>query len=784
VPAPKKLRAAISESCLVTLTWRGMKAAKLAGYRVYVSEDAPDRQRGNHIRLAGDGPPIRQGDMVFVCHQVNNFSRTRDVHGFRWGAGSFGRGAYTLIRDYSDEMANGRWERVPHPGALPKEFADGGETCLKLDLEDGAPFTIGMYSYAGTSQSWYPVLQPGRTYVAEGWVRYVGQGAGKLTFALRGHYDRKPPSQGGVAPVTYQATREWTRFRTTFSPGFLMESGGVGRMEFAFTGPGTFWVDNLRIYPEKPGYLRPEPLVVQRTRESGLDAIRFHTHIKSGWGQTMVMLTDPPGVMGCRGHDRPNSPFTLPALLDFCRTGGANPWLQVEMSMSEREWLGLVEYLAAPYNPATDTPEAKPWAFKRFRQGQPKPWTDEFERVYFEISNETWNGLFGPWTFGWGETMTDQATGKTYRYGELYGLFQEYVLGVLRSSPHWTSGMAGKFRSVMGGWAVSRGVDGYGGLAIRHSPSTDYLTIGGYNGGWDEGEKPAEPTNEGFFRAITFWLQNEERTREHLLTRETLVKQALAHRYAFGTYEAGPGYALSGLNKQARMTREQVEAQDQVGKSLANGVATLDAFLGRAQLGFTIQNFFTLNFKRSHWTSHAPVYKGGQPYPSWMALALYNNHGTGDFLATEALSAPTRDLSGYKRRRAREDAPLVAVYATRQGRRVNVFVLSRKLDGYPDPRDDGFTPVTLRLPFTRAGSVTLMKMAGDPRAHNLDEWVVQVQKKEGLPFAAPFRLTRATTDEAKDGLPPGSVLLYIFEGTDAAPAQMPSTPQSSRQRDT
>ena len=89
--------------------------------------------------------------------------------------------------------------------------------------------------------------------------------------------------------------------------------------------------------------------------------------------------------------------------------------------------------------------------------------------------------------------------------------------------------------------------------------------------------------------------------------------------------------------------------------------------------------------------------------------------------------------------------------------------------------DDGFTPMTLRLPFTRAESVTLMKMAGNPRAHNLDEWAVQVQKQEGVPFAEPFRLTRATTGEARDGLPPGSVLLYIFEGTDAKPARMPST---------
>ncbi len=42
------------------------------------------------------------------------------------------------------------------------------------------------------------------------------------------------------------------------------------------------------------------------------------------------LLTDPPGVMGCRGHSRPNSPHTLHALLQFTKECRANPWLQIE----------------------------------------------------------------------------------------------------------------------------------------------------------------------------------------------------------------------------------------------------------------------------------------------------------------------------------------------------------------------------------------------------------------------------------------------------------------------
>ena len=771
VPAPTKLAASIDAEGVVSLKWLGVDAKDLAGYRVCVSDVAPAEQRGDHLRLAGKAASewehVRRGDVVFLCHQLNNFSRTRHVRGHVWGSGGFSRGAYNLIGAFSDEIPNADWQRVPHPAPLPSDFTDGGETCLQLDLRDDKPFALGMYAFAGTSQTWYPVLQPGKTYVAEGWLRYRGTGQGSVRFRLTGHYG-KPAAQGGIDPVDFTAKDEWTHVRTTFSPKTLMESGGVGRFEFEFRGPGTFWADNLRVYAQEPGYLKPDPLVVQRTRESALESIRFHTHIKSGWGQTMAMLTNAPGVIGCRGHSRGNSPFTLPALLDFCRQCRTNPWLQVEMNMSESEWLGLAEYLAAPYDPKTDTPAKKPWAHKRHVQGQSRPWASEFSRITFEISNETWNWMFSPWVFADGGI--DAATGETYSRGAMMGLLNEYVISVLETSPYWKGELAEKFRGVIGGWAAESSTRGFGAQAIQHSPSTQCLTIAGYNGGWDEGEKPAEPTDPGFARALTFWLQNEERTRDHLAARDTLLDQGRAHDYEFGTYEAGPGYAMGGLNKQKRMTPEQVEAQDIVGKSLANGVATLDAFLGRAALGFTVQNFFTLNFNRRYWTSHAPVYKGGQPYPSWMGLALFNNHGTGDLLVTETRSAPAADLAAHKRRRARTNAPLVGIYATRKAGRVAVFVLSRKLGRFPDAKDDGFTPVTLHLPFKKARKVALHKITGDPRAHNLDEWAVKAVVKQDIPFAAPFTMTRATTGEASDGMPPGSIFLYVFEGTDAPPA--------------
>lgn len=102
---------------------------------------------------------------------------------------------------------------------------------------------------------------------------------------------------------------------------------------------------------------------------------------------------------------------------------------------------------------------------------------------------------------------------------------------------------------------------------------------------------------------------------------------------------------------------------------------------------------------------------------------------------------------------------------------MNVFVLSRRLDKFPDTASDGFTPVSLELPFSFAQKVTLHRLAGDPRAHNLDAEEVKIEKVAvaGAVQAAPGGETLVfpvdeTTGADKRGLPPGSTFLYVFEG--------------------
>ena len=367
--------------------------------------------------------------------------------------------------------------------------------------------------------------------------------------------------------------------------------------------------------------------------------------------------------------------------------------------------------------------------------------------MIFEIGNETWNGIMRPWIFS---GMKDAATGKRYKKGEVYGLYQEYVLSVLRESPYWPA-LAPQLVPVIGGWA--RNIE-YGQSAMAMSPNSQLLAHAAYNGGWDEGEGPVRPTPQGFSSVLTQTLSTAlPRAREQEKVAQTLSKTRPTPVVA-GTYEAGPGYALNGLNG-ARVSPEQALLQNQVMKSVAAGTATLDSFLLRAYHGFKVQNFFT--FGGALWASHAKWQNGGQSYPPWKLLALFNREGLGDMLAVETHSVPTINLEPSKRREKVRNGPLVGVYATRVGQRLTLVVVSRRVPNYPKSNDDGRTAVSIDLPITKADKLTLHHLTGGFAAHNLNSSAAQlVQDQQAVPSTLP-RLDIPVLEA-------GETLIYVFDG--------------------
>jgi hypothetical protein len=442
------------------------------------------------------------------------------------------------------------------------------------------------------------------------------------------------------------------------------------------------------------------------------------------------------------------------------KAAGVDPWLQIEFYLAPEDWPHLVEYLAAPFDPAVDTPQSLPWAHKRVRQGHRLPWTDDFRQIHLELSNESWNSIFAPWTF---PTLTDAATGQHYSQGTVYGLFQEQVIASLKSSPWWgRQGLDRKFDFVLGGWTVNVG---YGLDAARASPSSDYLTIGGYNGGWDWGAGPRPDTPASYFEVANDVSQTAIPWADATVDAVANLNHGRRHPLQLGTYEAGPGYAMNGLNG-TQMTPQQDVEQDRVMKSLAAGTATLDAFLARAYRGFTLQNYFAFG-RGGKWGSHARWFDGGQAWPAWQLLALFNREGTGAMLRTETLAAPTWRIPDTYRKKATLDIPLVGAYALRRGDRFMLFLTSRKIPDYPVRGSSGFTPVEVDLPFSRYRSATLFRTTGMFSDNNLHEDAIRITSEAlGQVIEGHTLKLGARSGTDSRGLAPAATLLYVFEGTD------------------
>ena len=745
IDAPKGLRAETMPDGRTVLRWDPVPGA--AGYRVLRSDTDPALHEGYYVRLEGGSAlePLRAGDHAVLAQRLEDPDRRRIVTDRVWGAADGMLGKPRTVPFWPDEDPAATWRLARHAPDSP--VTDGGETYLEMTLGPGETRAVAYHNHAGADQHWYPVLDT-VPYTVEVWLRSDHATARpNVRFLILGPYGRN-----AFRPQVLNVTPTWQRFTLTFTPPHVLETGNVGRMLIEFVGPGRFDIDNLRIFRTDTPFGALEADERARLARSGMGMLRTHGLIKTGINTyDLANLLKPVGTA-------PAIFSTLPQILTIAEQAGVDPWLQIEPHFSPEEWLGLIEFLAAPFDPLRDDPAKKPWAALRHAQGRTAPWVEAFDTIFFELGNETWNRLFRPWTF---ERMPDAASGRLLPPGTVYGLFMEHVIDILQSSPYWAdSGLDQRMRFVLGGF---QGNGGFTFDAARASPRSDYITIAAYNGGWDEGEGPPRQTPSSYASVLNQAPQTLQPRMEALAEEARAIGRARGKPLLTGTYEAGPGYAMNGLNN-ARVTPEQAAAQEAVMKSQAAGVATLDNFLTQAAAGFSVMNFFTFG-EGERWRSHAPWHKGGHDYPSWALLALFNRVGLGDMLAVQTRSVPRRDLPPVARRPAVSGAPQVAAYATRSGDRLTVVLLSRRVPGYPEPDSDGFTPVRVDLPIRSAARLTLHRMTGPHDAHNLETEAVRVETLDlAVPAAADRLIVGPDTGADGRGLPPASALVYVFDG--------------------
>ncbi len=755
-PQPPRAVTAVAGDGCVTVTWQPSPSANVVAYRLKRST-APAAKQEQRVYLTPDAPPLRRWDYAVLDRRFDRFdmrwvnSRVRGIGnpmhhpGWYWNA----------------DLSRVSFDLVPHPQPVPAEMIDPGETCLQVTAAAGEQ-TIHQYTFIGTQRGgeslWYGQLEPGKRYRLEVWLRQEGLArGGEVGFSFgRGYPDLRS---------SFTVTDQWRRYTAEFAgPPRPTEAWHFGP-QFVFTGPGKLFLDNCRVYrvdrpedadaPYVPNATVLDELLRSQPERGPKGAHRIWFLAKDAT-MASILSWHAGSQVAPDWNTRVSGTMemTLPMALRFDELTGPDatsrmrPWLVIQHLLHrESDWLALIEYLAAPYDPQRDTPQSKPWAWRRTQQrGHQRPWTDDFAELTIEFGNETWhNGVFADWL---GFSTRNAVT----QGGREYGLFTRYLIEAMQRSPYWQSaGLERKIRFNLGAFyngSVDRDgqVRGYGEEAMQANPYAASLGHANYVGPkWETGDYAARQWDDrGVQECLwSFWTGPRASQARMAEAREQLARTH--HAYDLTAYEGGPGgYALPG-----QAPREQVEVNERYGKSLAQAVGTLDAWLGSYAQGWTDQCFLAYG-QGTHWNSHGILADGFRPSAAWLALTLRNRQAVGDLMSVQEVSVPSADRKG-------QTIPLVGAYAFRQGDRWTVFLLSRKLDGAAF--GDGVTPVTLRLPFQTAAKVTLHALAGNPRETNLRSDAIKLTERE-----LPANSVQGGTLQLAGGLPPGCVYGLVFEG--------------------
>ena len=231
--------------------------------------------------------------------------------------------------------------------------------------------------------------------------------------------------------------------------------------------------------------------------------------------------------------------------------------------------------------------------------------------------------------------------------------------------------------------------------------------------------------------------------------RQTQIDLAQAgHEYDLVTYEFRPGYPLPTGDTPVQHEMETF------GNSLAGGVGTLDTMLGLQRMGVHSGNFFHF-FGGTSYASHGDPGFGFHPTPAFISVQMANQFALDSRVPVAQHSNPTRIMPG-ENEYPDQEVDLVDVHAYQRNGGYTVIVLSRELANS--------IPVTLRLPFDTASSVSLHALAGDPRANNTNALNVAVQTMTVPLQGAVHQFT----------MPPGSIHVYEFHNTSLSAFAVPT----------
>jgi hypothetical protein len=666
----------------------------------------------------------------------------------------------------------GHSRQIPISADAPEEM-DGGKGVLELTpMEGRAEIWHKLFGGPGRRDAfWYGTLEEGLKYRYEAWVKEVGASGGKVSLGFGGNRPRAiDRGYFGEAAIVgaFPVSGEWMKVGFEFTAPPTPPEGGIEGAIVRYAGSGRLLLDNVRLQPVYEKGDEQKAFVVYRklfqtlmdtqpaTGRKGAARVWFGLNSASmeslcDWNpENSVRLSG--GTLGIVPHTK----ITLPKALSIIEATGDSrgtrmvPWLITQITHREEEYLQLVEYLSAPYDPAKDTPQSKPMAYKRYRQrGNGRPWTEDFREIIIEFGNENWHNRANVNWLGLGRH------GTVHQAGREFGLWGAYMIGEMKKSPHWNER---KLRVCFGGNYSAKvnsdgSVSGYGQEAtVAAKGVNDYHSHATYIGPrWETGEKSQTTIDDSGVQKTLFAyrLQKEEEWARQAATDERLREMGFQTRMS--AYEGGP----SGFGLRAK-TPEEDRAGEYYGKSFAMGTAMLDAWLDAWAKGWTYQCY--LSFAQGRWwSSHTSLSQGHRPSPGWLVQTLINRSMANlDMLTVTVIDSPTqstqlpRSSADIRRNKPPtiKEIPVVRAHATGDAKRIAVAVVNLDLHKAHS--------VEVRLPMASVGAITRYYLKGDPRDTNLDEAKVTLAS-EKLDWSA-----------VKDGrfraeLRPGTGSVFVFE---------------------
>ncbi len=578
-------------------------------------------------------------------------------------------------------------------------------TSLRMTLAGGKKLGFD-HHFIQDKQGWTS-LSAGKQYIAEIWMKQEGLDK-EVTLEL-----------GHLGSQKFKVGSDWKKY--THTVDYKPSPEKLSKLSLTSDGKGKLWVDNFIIYEAGTPPFRLLPQYQKALSEWKPESLRYLEQgvkfyrtldalLQKDFSEKSMFIGK-----GKEANTGPTTAGSLFTLLDAARQTGADPWINTYV-YTEEECLGLIEYLAGP-------PSSPYGKIRAEKHGQVEPWTKVFKKIYIEMGNECWNSpVFDPLSF----------PGRPDRHAAL----ANRMYRAMKKSHYYSDD---KFDLIAGGHSHN---PSYSGAMVKNAIESDMLVVANYIGGWDGFTVLGGDDRALFQRQLLYPAQVIGPEMEAIVKELTKYNRASgANAMKVGIYEFGPGYGMPSAAK------PYVDESEEVGKSLALGIAALDMHMvWLNDFGFTgPQGYF--NFQTGvNWTSHSDG-DSMRPVAAWQALELRNKYCPGDLMQVETSEVKTIDVpdslgmqinwKGEKKEmciKGTKGIPMVRCYAFKDGKKHSVLLINRMFD---EPRT-----VKVELPVTPKPEGEIYSLSyKEPRATNRDELLYTIQKETRKDLKQSYTIT-------------------------------------------